>query len=262
MILLRFIPCFLLIFSCGIAVAEERFLLVEGESGATLFQLGSQIEEGMSPCSTFKIPLSLMGYDAGILKDENTPIWDYQEGYDDFLDTWKGQQSPQSWMKYSCVWYSKLLSCQLGLNQMQNYLAAFNYGNQDLSVGIVPPGQEDPAWFHSSPLRISLSEQVDFISKMLQYKLAVTSYAIDMTKEILFKQELPQGWKLYGKTGWSGSIGNHDNDLLEYSWFVGWVEKNGQYFPFAYFIREKKIRLDQRIPRVIELLKQSGIVVS
>jgi beta-lactamase class D len=256
MSLLRFIPCFLCIFS--FVVAEERFLLVNGTSGQTVFQLGSQLDERMSPCSTFKIPLSLMGYDAEILKDEQTPIWQFQEGYDDFLGTWKCPQSPRTWMHYSCIWYSKLISCQLGLKKMHNYLSAFAYGNQDMSVGLIMPGKADPAWFHSSPLRISLREQVDFIRKMLQNKLQVTNHATDMTKAILFKEDLAQGWKLFGKTGWSGSIGRDDDTVLEYAWFVGWIEKDIHFFPFAYFIRDKKIALDQRTPRVKQLI--AGII--
>jgi beta-lactamase class D len=253
----KYIPCFLLIFS--FLLAEERFLLVDAVSGKAVLELGSDLEEQLSPCSTFKIPLSLMGYDAGVLIDEQTPLWDFQEGYDDFLDTWKAPQSPQSWMQYSCVWYSKVISCQLGLKKMQDYLAAFEYGNQDLSVGIVLPGKEDPAWFPSAPLKISPREQVCFINKILQNKLPVSDHALAKTKAILFKEELPQGWKLFGKTGWSGSIGRHDDTILEYAWFVGWVEKDNQYFSFAYLIREKKIRLDQRIPRVIQLLNESGV---
>lgn len=258
MLILRYAVCFLLMFSW--AIAEERFLLIDGVSGTPVFQLGSSFEESFSPCSTFKIPLSLMGYDAKILIDEHTPIWDFQEGYDDFLDTWRHPQSPQSWMQYSCVWFSKLISCRLGLAKMQHYLTAFNYGNQDLSGGIVLPGILDPAWFHSSPLKISLRNQVDFISNMLQNKLPVSEHAVAKTKAILFKEALHEGWKLFGKTGWSGAIGRHDNTTLEYAWFVGWVENDNRYFPFAYWVRDKKIQLDRRIPRVKKLLTESGIL--
>lgn len=258
MIFLRYIPCFLFVFSC--VTAEERFLLVNGISGANVLQLGSQFDEQISPCSTFKIVLSLMGYDAGILIDEQTPIWEFQEGYDDSFDSWKGPQTPLSWMESSCIWYSKIISCQLGLEKMQSYLAAFSYGNQDLSAGLVKPGKTDPAWVHSSPLKISMREQVDFINRMLQNKLSISDHALKKTKCILFKEELQSGWKLFGKTGWSGPIGCNADPILEYAWFVGWIENKNQYFPFAYLIREKNIRLDQRIPRVIELLYESEII--
>ncbi|WP_256439933.1 penicillin-binding transpeptidase domain-containing protein [Candidatus Rhabdochlamydia oedothoracis] len=83
----------------------------------------------MTPCSTFKIALSLMGYDAGVLQDEKTPTWLFQESYDHFLESWK---TPQSWMKTSCVWFSRILATQLGWENMQKYLSLLEYGNSNL----------------------------------------------------------------------------------------------------------------------------------
>lgn len=93
--------------------AEENFLLIDGITNETVLKLGPHVEERISPCSTFKITLSLIGYDAGILIDETTPTWDFQDGYDDWLASWRAPLTPKSWMQYSCVWYSKVLSLQL-----------------------------------------------------------------------------------------------------------------------------------------------------
>ena len=82
-----------------------------------------------------------------------------------------------------------------------------------------------------------------------------------MTRAILFKEELAEGWKLFGKTGWSGSDITKDGKSLEHSWFVGWIEKEGNFYPFAYLIRDKTINLDQRIPRVRQLLIQSKVML-
>jgi len=71
---------------------------------------------------------------------------------------------------------------------------------------------------------------------------------------------LPEGWKLFGKTGWSGSDIAKDGKTLEHSWFVGWIEKHDSFYPFAYLIRDKKINLDQRIPRVKQLLVESNVM--
>jgi beta-lactamase class D len=241
----RSIGCFLFIFSCVRTFsAEENFLLINGVTDEVVVELGPHIDERITPCSTFKIVLSLMGFDAGILKDEKTPTWDYQEGYDDFMESWKAPQTPQSWMQYSCFWYSKILARQLGLEKIQSYLASLEYGNQDMSGGLTN------AWVSSS-LKISPKEQVDFIQKMLREKLPISSSAIHMTKALLFKEELPEGWKLFGKTGWG-------DKNLGVGWFVGWVEKDQSFFPFAYNIRE--INLAQRIPRVKQLLAESNVM--
>lgn len=69
-----------------------------------------------------------------------------------------------------------------------------------------------------------------------------------MTRKLLFVDKLPNGWTLFGKTGWSGSMSKPDG-TNELGWFVGWIEKGNNFFPFAYNIRESKVNLSQRIPR-------------
>lgn len=250
----------LLIFPCLTSFAtEETFLLINGKTDELILAIGPHINERISPCSTFKITLSLMGYDAGVLVDENTPVWDFHDGYDDWVQTWRAPQTPQSWMKCSCVWYSKVLSLQLGLAKMQSYLDSMEYGNADMSGGLSEPGPGDVAWINSS-LKISPKEQVDFIQNMVLAKLPISDYALAMTKAILFKEEIAEGWKLFGKTGSSGSDIARDGKTLEHRWFVGWIENHHHFYPFAYLIRDKKIDLNQAIPRVKQLLVESLIM--
>jgi beta-lactamase class D len=250
----RLIPYLLFLFPCfSLFAVEENFLLLNARTNE-IIELGPHVDERITTCSTFKIVLSLMGYDSGILIDENTPIWDFQEGYDDFLELWKTQQTPKSWMKCSCVWYSKLIAAQLGLEKIQAYLALLDYGNQDMSGGLLN------AW-RSSSLKVSPKEQVNFIHKMLRGNLLVSSNAIKTTKKLLFLEELSDGWSLFGKTGW-GSIRDENDKKLEVAWFVGWVEKDQIFFPFAYNIQDEKINLAQRIPRVKQLLVESNVMNS
>lgn len=258
-LLSKLLVCGLFALQTTYAFSEENFLVIDGATNKTVLRVGPHINERMSPCSTFKMTLSLMGYDAGILKDENTPVWEFQDGYDDWLPQWRAPQTPLSWMNYSCIWYAKLLSLELGLEKIESYLSSFEYGNQDMSSGLVEPGPANPPWVNSS-LKISPKEQVDFIQKMLGGKLPISARAVQMTKALVFKEELPGGWKLFGKTGWSGSDITKDGKTLEHAWFVGWVEKDHHFYPFAYLIREQKINLDQRIPRVKQLLLDSDII--
>jgi beta-lactamase class D len=180
-----------------------------------------------SPCSTFKIALSAMGYDAGILKDETRPTWDFKPGCFEFLPIWKQPHDPTLWMKNSCVWYSQVLTPQLGMEKFQKYVSSFDYGNCDLSGD---PGQNNgltKAWLGSS-LLISTSEQVAFLEKLLKCQLPVSSHAHEMTKKILYRETLSNGWKLYGKTGANECQG----------WFVGWIEKDERTIVFAHHIAD------------------------
>lgn len=248
-----FTSSLLCIFSTVLAFsAEENFLLLNGKSGDNLLEIGPHIDERVTPCSTCKIALSLMGFDSGILQNENNPVWLFQEGYDDFLESWKSPQTPRYWMKNSCVWFSKVLAERLGIQKFEFYLTALGYGNQDASGGLTN------AWLSSS-LKISTREQVAFIQKILQEEHPVSSNAIHMTKQILFIEELPNGWKLFGKTGYSGSTSKLDGKN-ELGWFIGWVEKGDDFLLFAYNIRENKINLSQRIPRVKQLLIEVNII--
>lgn len=255
---LKLIASVLLFFPCvNACAAEENFLLIDGTTTAVVVEQGSLLHERLSPCSTFKMVLGIMGYDAGILKDGTTPTWNYCEGYDDFLEIWKTPQTPRAWMNHSCVWYSKILSLHLGVQQMQRYLDAFEYGNCDLAGGLTEPGPLDPAWINSS-LKISPKEQVDFILRMLRGQLSVSNESIQQTKALVFKEQLAEGWRLFGKTGFSGTILGLDGQPQQFGWFVGWVEKDHRFLPFAYLIRDRKIDLDQRIPRVKQLLAESN----
>lgn len=248
---LNWIVCAFLHLFCCYLTAEENFILIDGESNEKVLETGSRIDERVTPCSTFKIALSLMGFDSGILVDEVMPIWLFQEGYDDFLELWKNPQTPRSWLKNSCVWYSRILVGKLGLENFQAYLAALNYGNQDVS------GALTGAWLSSS-LKISPREQVLFIEKLVNETLPISTDAVRMTKSLLFIGELPGGWKLFGKTG-AGSISEPD-EKNALGWFVGWIEKDNRFFLFAYNIRDVKIDFSKRISRVKQLLEESSVM--
>lgn len=256
---LKFILWTFIVTSSAFVCAEENFLIVNGSTNEIIFEMGPNIHKQMSPCSTFKIPLSLMGYDAEILKNDLNPKWDYQEGYDNWLELWTTPQTPLSWIKFSCVWYSKVLSFKLGMNKIQCYLSSFKYGNHNISAGLVDPGPLTPFWINSS-LVISTKEQVDFITKMILYQLPVSVFAVQSTKALLFTEELPDGYKLFGKTGWSGSNSENHDKTFEHCWFIGWIENEYNFYPFAYLELKEKVNLGQRIPRVKQLLEESILI--
>ncbi len=134
-----------------------------------------------SPASTFKIAISLMGYDAGFLRNEHDPVLPYRDSYIAWGgEAWKQPTDPTRWLKYSVVWYSQQVAHHLGAQRFAQYAKAFGYGNADVSGD---PGQNnglDRAWIGSS-LQISPLEQLEFLGKMLNRKLPVSPTAVDMT---------------------------------------------------------------------------------
>lgn len=234
----------LLLAGCTSSVAYARTIctaVADAGSGQILVQQGNCTER-VTPASTFKIAISLMGYDAGFLKDEHTPTLPYREGYVDWGgEAWKQPTDPTRWLKYSVVWYSQQVTHALGEARLAHYAKAFGYGNADLTGD---PGQHnglDRAWIGSS-LKISPLEQVAFLEKFLKHELPVSATAFDMTSRIVETTPLASGWIVHGKTGMAyprRADGTQDQ-LHPYGWFVGWATRGRDTVVFASLIQDEK----------------------
>jgi beta-lactamase class D len=200
------------------------------------------------PCSTFKLPLAIMAFESGILKDESTSYqWD---GKKRFIDSWNADQTASSWMKNSVVWYSQKITPLLGKEKIQNYLQKFNYGNQDFSAGLtgawltITKNDSDKS---KGSLKITAYEQLEFLKHFWNEDLSVSSESISKTKKIIYLESSPSGFKLHGKTG-SGYLKNLKGD---FGWFVGHVEGNGKEYLFVTtFTRDEKSS-DSRFPGLL-----------
>lgn len=193
------------------------------------------------PNSTFKIAISLMGYDDGILLDETHPELPFKDGYTEVLEAWKQPQNPSSWMKTSCVWYSQVVVEKLGLNKFSDYVSKLNYGNKDVSGDKGKNNALTSSWISSS-LRVSPTEQIEFLQKLINDELPVSKKSQEMTKNILFVGELSNGWKIYGKTG-TGNLVNVDgisHKDLQFGWFVGWLSKGNRTITFVNYLEDKE----------------------
>ena len=203
-------------------------LLMEAKTGQILLRQGP-CEIRHSPCSTFKIPLAVMGFDSGILISAHQPAWDYDASYPSTRPEEQTRLDPTSWEKISSVWYSQKLTGQLGLPAFRRYVDQFPYGNRDLSGD---PGQDNGlthAWLMSS-LLISPDEQAAFLQKLLSGGIGVSPQATALTQKILPVFPAEDGWTVTGKTG-SGFQRQPDGTLdrsLALGWFVGWAHKAGR----------------------------------
>lgn len=234
--------CFLLI--NVVCVAETTcFLAVENQQ---IIKKEGDCKRRLPPCSTFKIALSLMGYDACILVNETTPTWDYKDGYVDGLEKWKAPHNPTQWTINSCVWFSQVLTQKLGLKRFSDYVNKLDYGNKDIAGDKGKNNGLTNCWLSSS-LEISAEEQVSFLEKLIHEELPVSIHAQKMTKNIIFLQDLQDGWKLYGKTGGTAGLRTHKNTAksnTQLGWFVGFIQKNERFITFAYWIADSEPKED------------------
>ncbi|HEV2523944.1 MAG TPA: penicillin-binding transpeptidase domain-containing protein [Gammaproteobacteria bacterium] len=173
----------------------------------------TQCKERISPDSTFKVPLSVMAFDDNLITQTTLFKWD---GKQRALPQWNQDQTPQTWLKNSVVWVSQSLTPQLGMRKIKYYLHEFHYGNQNFSGDPYQNNGLTHAWLESS-LKISAEEQLAFLKDFVANTLPVSQDAIKNTKQNMFLETLPNGYKLYGKTGTGKNV-----------WFIGYLTKPNQ----------------------------------
>ncbi|MBX7218700.1 MAG: class D beta-lactamase [Blastocatellia bacterium] len=200
-----------------------------------------------SPCSTFKIPNSLIGLETGVIADENFVIkWD---GVKRSREPWNHDHNLQTAIRDSVVWYYQELARRVGQEKMKHYITAMHYGNEDISGGI------DRFWLNDS-IKISAEEQVKFLLKLHKNELPVSARSLKIVKDITTLSNA-KGVIFRGKTGsW---YGDNEGSL---GWFVGYVERDGNAYIFAANAEDpagKVIGPDVR--RMVEtLLKDKGLL--
>ena len=131
-------------------------IVVDAHDGVTLVREGA-CEDRVTPASTFKLALAVMGFDGGFLKDATTPTLPFREGYPDWLgDIWRRDTNPTTWLEYSVVWYSQQIAKALGRARLEAYARDFSYGNGDFSGDAGKDNGLERAWISSSLNRCSL----------------------------------------------------------------------------------------------------------
>ena len=209
----------------------ECTVILDQETGAAIVRVGT-CDKRFTPMSTFKVPLALMGCDAGLLKDRHTPLWNYDPKFDAPKRARKAVD-PAIWEAESILWYSQELTRKLGSKAFDDYVRALDYGNADTAGG---PGKGNGlthSWLSSS-LQISADEQAAFMRRIVARDLPLSRAAIDMSISVIPSFEA-DGWKVQGKTG-SGSLRQKSGKLdraRPVGWFVGWAEKDGRKIAFA-----------------------------
>lgn len=221
-------------------------VVLDARSGETLHRQGA-CGERFYPQSTFKLPLAIMGYDAGILVDAKTPRWNYQEK---FKAPQRARKSfdPTGWEAESIVWYSQEVARKLGKQAFDGYVRDFGYGNGDTSGN---PGKGDgltQSWLMSS-LKISVDDQVRFLRAFVTGALPVSDSARRRTMEIIPRFTAADGWQVQGKTGagWLRDKAGKSDANRPLGWFVGWASKGDRQVVFARVLVDVKPHRNQPI---------------
>ncbi len=186
--------------------AETRggcFVLLDLKSGETVRYKPERASIRFSPCSTFKIPNSMIGLETGVVKDLDQVFkWD---GVPRSRQAWNQDHTLRSAVRESAVWYFQELAKQVGAPRMQKLVDGMNYGNRDLSGGLTK------FWLEST-LKISADEQVEFLRRLMRDELPLSKRSMELGRAVIVLDD-QNGTVFRGKTGSGGNLG----------WFVGAV---------------------------------------
>ncbi|MCK9474175.1 penicillin-binding transpeptidase domain-containing protein [Sulfurimonas sp.] len=179
---------------------------------------GSRANERVSPCSTFKILSSMIALENRVVKDEDEVIkWD---GIKREYSAWNQDHTMRSAIAVSAIWFYQELASRIGEQRMKEYVKKVHYGNADTSLALTS------FWLGGGSLKISPSEQVDFLSRFVHNELPFSLHTIQTVKEIM-ALEKHNDYQLAGKTGSCGGIG----------WFVGFIKNHDNTTVFAFNIK-------------------------
>ncbi|MEP6821435.1 MAG: class D beta-lactamase [Chthoniobacterales bacterium] len=217
------------------------FVLFDREADTMLVWNEARAKKRFTPASTFKIANSIIGLDTGAVKDVDE-ILPYG-GKPQRIKEWERDMGLRDAIKISNVAIYQELARRIGLERMRAGVKRLGYGNMEIGEVV------DRFWL-DGPLAISAVEQTEFLGRLVDKKLPVSSGAIRAVTEITVA-ETTEAYELHAKAGW----------LFEekLGWWVGWVVRDGKAYPFALNIDlPSDTDAAKRIPLGRECLRSLG----
>lgn len=199
---------------------QGTFVLLDVKRHTTLRYNPHRAATRFSPCSTFKIPNSLIGLETGVILNENYTIkWN---GTQHPIAPWNHDHTLKTAIANSVVWYYQELARRIGVERMRHYVQSVHYGNEDISSGIT-------TFWLSRSLKISANEQVAFLERLVHNRLPFSIRSMNIVKQIMVLSDKGEV-TLRGKTG---TAGDAKKQIATMGWFVGYVTRPDNVYIFA-----------------------------
>jgi beta-lactamase class D len=201
------------------------FVLFDAATDTMLVWDETRAKKRFTPASTFKIANSLIGLDAGAVKnvEEVLPYG----GKPQRIKEWERDMGLREAIKMSNVPIYQELARRIGIERMREGVEKLGYGNMEIGVVV------DRFWL-DGPLAISAVEQTEFLHRLVEGSLPINPNAVSAVKEITLLEKT-NTYQLHGKTGWW--VGPTPPQI---GWWVGWVERQNKVYPFALNIDMKQ----------------------
>lgn len=160
------------------------------------------------PASTFKIMLSLVALELGVVQDDKFII--PFNGDSTGRLNWDKDLTLREAFEVSSEPYFKEVARRIGRERLQHFIDTVRYGNQKMGDSV------STCWTDNT-LQISADEQVGFIRKMYFNQLPFTDRSQRIVRSLMLRENA-NNRKLYYKTGWG------ENDREKVLWVVGFAE--------------------------------------
>ncbi|CAJ0733857.1 hypothetical protein R77592_03325 [Ralstonia mannitolilytica] len=166
------------------AGVSGTFVLMDISADRTYVVDPARAARRIHPASTFKIPNSLIAFDTGAVRDDHEvlPYGGKPQPY----KQWEHDMALPEAIRLSAVPIYQEVARRVGLERMQAYVDAFDYGNRQLGSVI------DQFWLRG-PLEISALEEARFTSRMALKQLPVKPRTWDMVHRMLLIEQQPYG---------------------------------------------------------------------
>ena len=231
------------------------FLAVDTASNQRYVYGADGIDQRHRPFSTFKIPNLLIALETGVEQSlQSSRDWnpELRPATEVWPQDWTQDQTLLSAFRKSVVWYFRDIALEVGGAEYRRWLEIFNYGNAEA------PDENDLFWLRG-PLEISVVEQTEFISGLIEGRFPVSDASIQALIEASRLDE-HEGYVLHGKTG-AGSVNAGWTGPFE-GWLVGWVERPGQKpVVYALFVEGPSFSSIRTFRKelTLKLLQQAGV---
>ncbi|MES2479993.1 MAG: penicillin-binding transpeptidase domain-containing protein [Bacteroidota bacterium] len=160
------------------------------------------------PASTFKIMLSLVALELGVVQDDKFII--PFDGDSTGRPDWDKDLTLREAFEVSSEPFFKEIARRIGKERLQHFLDTVRYGNQKLGDSVAT------CWTDNT-LKTSADEQVGFVRKLYFNQLPFTDRTQRITRSLMLRENTDSR-KLYYKTGWG------ENDTAKILWTVGFAE--------------------------------------
>ena len=222
--------------------------LFDSQGGSLYCSDESRCVREYLPASTFKVALTAIALETGIVSDAESILRWNGKTYTN--PDWNRDNTLRSAVQVSCEPCFRAIAEQVGAAPVREWLTRLDYGNRDSS------GPE-PFWLRGA-LRITPFQQVDFLRRLDGGKLPFSEHTLDVLRDVITVDVTPD-YVLRGKTG----SAQPPDETMEAAWFVGCVELGERRVYFATVLDGHSPGVDTKpVPRRVteRVLRELGML--